>query len=235
MKKITQNVVFLLMIFGFLLTEQVFGQIEGNPENYCRNGFFPRESSVYQMAKIIGKKGDRIYFYGDERDDCPSGKNCRLKSYVIPNDEVIVSRTFGNFACVWFQPKKGSETVGWIEVDKFELIETNQNPDLKNWLGEWRYYDNSIVISKSKTPDLLDIKGNAFWKGLGDNIHIGELDDTSKPSENKLKLGENDTSEYACKVSMQLVGKYLIASDNLNCGGANVTFSGVYRKKRLSN
>jgi hypothetical protein len=31
---------------------------------------------------------------------------------------------------------------------------------------------------------------------------------------------------------MQLVGKHLVVGDNLHCGGANVSFSGVYRRKR---
>ena len=44
-------------------------------------------------------------------------QSCRLEAYVIRNDEVIVSRTFGKFACSWFQPRNGTETVGWIETD----------------------------------------------------------------------------------------------------------------------
>ncbi len=229
MKKFGQ--ILTILVFSFVLTIQVFGQLDGNPVNWCRNGAFPRENSTYQLATIIGKKGKKVYFYGDEMEDCPDGKNCRLKSYVIQKDEIIVSRTLGGYACAWFQPKKGEETVGWIKIDNLKWIETNENPDAKEWLGDWRFYDNSVLISKSKTPDLFDIKGNAFWQGFGDNIHIGELDHSAKPAGNKLNLGENDTGEYDCKVSMQLVGKYLIASDNLNCGGANVTFSGVYRKK----
>jgi hypothetical protein len=31
---------------------------------------------------------------------------------------------------------------------------------------------------------------------------------------------------------MQLVGKFLVVGDNLHCGGANLTFSGVYQSKR---
>lgn len=231
MKKIIQNTAILVIIYGFILTAQIFAQLEGNPENLCRNGFFPRESKNYKIAKIKGGKGEKVYFYGDERDDCPGGKNCRLKSYVIKNDEIIVSRVFSGFACSWFQPRKGSETVGWIKVDNLEWIDKAQKPAEKDWLGEWGFYDNSIIISKGKKPGLFDIKGNAFWKGLGDNIHIGELDHSTKPLENKLNLGAEETDEYACKVSMQLVGKYLAVSDNLNCGGANVTFSGVYLKR----
>jgi hypothetical protein len=229
MKKLIQN--FAILFIGFLLTAQAFGQLEGNPENFCRSGFFPRESENYKIAKIKGIKGEKVYFYGDDRDDCPGGKDCRLKSYVIPNNEVIVSRSFGKFACSWFQPRKGSETVGWIETEKLEWVETVQNPAPTQWLGEWRHYDNSIRISKGKTAGLFDIKGNAYWKGLGDNIHIGELDHKAKPSENTLKLGEEETSEYSCRVRMFLVGKFLIVSDNLQCGGANVSFSGVYLKK----
>ncbi|MDQ3798987.1 MAG: hypothetical protein M3384_06020 [Acidobacteriota bacterium] len=225
---------FVLSAGAFLLlftAVQTFAQLEGNPENFCRNGFFPRESSEYKLANVKGAKNEKVYFYGDDRDDCPNGKNCRMKSYLIPNDEVIVSRTFGRWACGWYQPKKGSETVGWIAVDKLEFKETNRNPSPDEWLGVWRYAGNHIEIGKSKSSGLLKITGNAFWKGLGDNIHTGELDDDSAPAGNVLKIGENETGEYDCKATLRLVGKYLIASDNLQCGGVNVTFSGVYLKK----
>ena len=231
MKKNLQSVA-ILIISTFIFATQASAQLAGNPENFCRNGAFPRESRDYKLARITGKKGERVYFYGDEREDCPGWKDCRLKSYVIPGDEVIVSRTFGAYACGWFQPAKGSETVGWIKSDNLETIEPNRNPAEKDWLGEWRFYDNSIAIAKSKKAGLFDVTGDAIWKGLGDNVHVGELDESAKPTENLLKLGEGDADEYACKVSMWLLGKYLVVSDNLNCGGANVSFSGVYRKKR---
>ncbi|HEX8369492.1 MAG TPA: hypothetical protein VF604_13180 [Pyrinomonadaceae bacterium] len=213
-----------------LFTIQTFAQLEGNPENLCRNGFFSRESSEYKLARVKGSKNEKVYFYGDNRN-CPNDKNCRTKSYVIPNDEVIVSRRFGSWACGWYQPKKGSETVGWIALDKLEFKETNQNPAANDWLGKWNYAGNQIEIGKSKTADLLTITGNAFWKGLGDNIHVGELDDQSKPAGNELKTGENETGEYECKVTMRLLARYLVVADNLQCGGVNVTFSGVYQKK----
>lgn len=229
MKKFTQNFALLLFAFGFILTAQVFGQLEGNPENFCRNGFFPRESKEYSLAVVKGKKGEKVYFYGDEREDCPKNKNCRLKSYVVPKDEVIVSRKFGNFACVWFQPKKGSETVGWISLQNLEFRNLLQS--FNEIIGNWKFYDNDIKIVKTAKPSVYKVTGNAFWKGFGDNIHIGELDGEAKFTERTLKYGAEETDEYACKVTMYLVGKYLIVSDNLNCGGANVTFSGVYRRK----
>ena len=222
---------FILSVAILLLfTVQIFAQLEGNPENLCRNGFFPRESVDYKLASVKGAKNEKIYFYDDNRD-CPNDKNCRTKSYVVPGDKLIVSRSFGEWACSWYQPKKGSETVGWIASEKLEFIESNRNPETIEWLGKWNYGGNQIEIGKSKTADSLTITGSAFWKGSGDNIHVGELDDSSKPDGNELKIGEKETGEYDCKVTMRLVGKYLIVSDNLQCGGVNVTFSGVYRKK----
>jgi hypothetical protein len=95
---------------------------QGHPENWCRNGAFPRESKDYRLAKIKGAAGERIYFHDDGKERCPAEPSCRSKAYVIPDDQVIVSRTFDRLACSWFQPRKGSETVGWIETDRLEWV-----------------------------------------------------------------------------------------------------------------
>jgi hypothetical protein len=231
MKKLIQNAAFLIIAGGFFLAATVFAQKEGNPENFCRNGFFPDESQTYKLAKITGKTGARIYFYGDERDDCPQNKNCRLKRYVIPNDEVLVSRTFGNFACAWFQPKKGGETVGWLALENVEFKPAAAKIVAGDWLGKWRFYDNVIEIKLGKESGTLVVAGDATWKGFGDNVHVGEIEETVvAPLGNTFKIGEEDDNEYACRASMQMIGKYLIVSDNMKCGGANVTFSGVYQR-----
>src|SRR5215213_3770921 len=94
--KFIQSFAVLIFVFAVFSTPQVFAQLDGNPANMCRNGLFPRDGKVYQMARITGKKGGKIYFYGDERKDCPGGgKDCRLKSYLLPGDEIIVSRVMG--------------------------------------------------------------------------------------------------------------------------------------------
>ncbi len=222
------KIVFILLLL--LSSFAAFAQLEGNPENFCRNGFFPRESEDYSIGKIKGKKGERIYFYGDD-ENCPNGKNCRLKSYLIPNDKVIVSRKFSNFACAWYQPKKGAETVGWISLDKLEFINMVQSIRKEAWTGTWKFYDSEINIAATNEENIYKVTGNAFWKGLGDNIHIGELDGIAKIVETDLKYGEEETDEFACKVKLRLIDKFMIVSDNLNCGGMNVTFSGVYRRK----
>lgn len=216
------------VFFIFLFSVSVFAQLEGNPENWCRNGLFARDSKNYSIGKVKAKKGEKVYFYGDDKN-CPNGKNCQQKAYLIAGNEVIVSRSFGKWACAWYQPKKGSETVGWLTLNKLEFTPMVQG--IEDYLGKWQFYDNDIEIKKTGDSNVFEIKGNAFWKGFGDNIHIGELDGKGIWDGNVLLYGEEEKSEYACKVRLDLVWNYLIVSDNMNCGGANVTFSGVYRKK----
>ncbi len=74
------------------------------------------------------------------------------------------------------------------------------------------------------------MKGNAFWKGLGDIIRIGELDGVAEHKDGALEYSDGN-GEFDCRLSMQFATEsFLIVADNMNCGGANVTFSGVYRK-----
>lgn len=218
-----------LAVCGLLLAAPASAQLKGNPENWCRNGHFPRESTDYKLARIKGAAGEKAYFHDDSKERCPADASCRLKTYVVPNDEVIVSRTFGAFACSWFQPRKGFGTTGWIASDRLVWVEAKRQPEERAWLGAWRAYDNSIRIAKAKAGGTLSITGEAIW-GSGSQAHTGDLDYTGKPSGDRMNFGDG-TDERDCQVKMQLVGRFLVVGDNLKCGGANVSFSGVYQKK----
>lgn len=76
---------------------------------------------------------------------------------------------------------------------------------------------------------MLAIEGEATW-GSGSRTHTGELDHAAKPSGARMNFGDG-TDEFDCQVAMHLVGKFLVVGDNLHCGGANVSFSGVYEKR----
>jgi hypothetical protein len=219
----------IVLIAG--LSGASFGQIEGNPENMCRNGFFPRDGEKHFVSWIVAKPRVRVYFYGDD-DDCPEKGKCRKKSYLIKGDEIIVAREWGKWACVWYQPRKGSETVGWIpsaNIDKTPMV---YGVGPSDWSGKWTSYENTIEIAPTNEKDVFQITGTAFWKGLGDNIHIGELDAKATHSEGMIRYGAETEGEYACRATLRLLPGYLVVSDNLNCGGANVSFSGVYRRKK---
>lgn len=219
---------FILLIIIFCFPIFSFAQLDGNPENWCRNGLFPRDSKEYSIGNIKAKKGERVYFYDDDKN-CPNDKKCQRKSYLVKGNEVLTSRTYGKYMCVWYQSKKGSEIVGWLPKDKLEF--TPMVYGIESYIGKWKFYDNDIEIQKTSDSKIFDVKGNAFWKGVGDNIHIGELDGKAEWNGDVLLYGKDDKDEYDCKVKLDLVWKYLVVSDNMNCGGANVTFSGVYVKK----
>ncbi len=220
----------ILLVLG---TFGVHGQTDespedGNPPNWCRNGHFPGYKTEFRVSRITGAKNSRSYFYKDG-GKCPEGNDCREIAYVIAGDEVIIAKTYGEFSCAWFQPKKGNATVGWIKTVDLAGIEiVERDPKIDMWAGSWVYGSSNIEIRRARGNELL-VSGNAFWHGFGDNIHIGEVAERGRPSGNRLKLGGAD--EYDCRVQMQLIGRYLIVSDNRQCGGVNVTFDGVYRKK----
>jgi len=222
----------LAFISSFLIVSGALGQQAGNPENWCRGGSFAFDSDEFKIGTVKGSNAKRVYFYNDLEEDCPVNESCKDKAYVVPGDRVVVARTFKNFACTWYSPVKGLPTVGWIKLENLTLSAGSSKPLMSDWLGEWIYGENSVKLAYTKAKGPLRITGEAYWRGLGDSIHIGELDGRAVPTGNVLKLGEDEPDKYACKAEMRLVSNFLVVRDNMQCGGANVSFSGVYRKKR---
>jgi hypothetical protein len=223
------RILFALVAVAFLSLGS-FAQADGNPDNWCRAGFFAKESDNFMIGSAKGAKNSKIYFYNDDAADCPDSEKCKAKAYVVPGDQILVSKARGNFGCAWFAPNKGHPTVGWIKMDSFRFLEMVHDASPQAWLGEWKYADNSINFTHNKLAGWLNVTGDALWKGLGDNVHIGELDGRAEPKDGILNYSDGD-DEFDCKATMRLVGSYLVVSDNLKCGGLNVSFSGVYKRK----
>jgi hypothetical protein len=102
----------------------------------------------------------------------------------------------------------------------------------KAWLGEWKFDDNRIEFTENKLPGFLNVTGSATWVGANPgNVHVGELDGRYKPQNGWIEYSDGN-DEFDCRVRLRLLGGYLIVADNLKCGGVNVTFSGIYRRKR---
>lgn len=199
----------------------------GNPANWCRNGAFASDSKEFKVARVRGARAQRAYFHGEE-EGCPGpASKCRQKAYVIPGDTLVVSRAFGEYVCAWFQPARGYETVGWLRADQLEVSETDAGPAPARWLGEWVLHENGLTIGRGTKAGELRVEGSATWHGVGDNVHVGEIDASAAPAGNTLALGDD-----ICKLTLRLVGDFLLADDNGECGGVNVTFDGVYRKKK---
>lgn len=232
MKRTCQRLALILLVLCCACAAARAQAEGGNPANWCRNGAFTRDAQEFGLARIRGEKGARVYFYGEE-EGCPGpAAKCRQKAYLIPGDEVVTSRTFGDWVCAWYQPARGSETVGWLAADRLAAVESAAAPTLASWLGTWNFYSNEVRLSRGARAGVLRVEGEATWVGVNPgNVHTGELSGEAAPAAGVLNLGGGE-EEYDCRATLRLVGPYLLISDNKQCGGVNVTFDGVYRRKK---
>ena len=220
-----------IVVIVLLFAATASAQLAGNPENWCREGFFTRDSEKFDIATVKGGRNVKAYFYNDDKDDCPSSATCRRKAFVVSGDEVVVNRTLGEFACAWYSPRSGRPTVGWIKRSDLKFGEMLLDASLRAWLGEWTFGENGIEFTENKLAGNLNVTGNATWIGANPGqVHVGELDGRYEPKNGVINYSDGD-DEYDCKATLRLLGKYLIVSDNLKCGGVNVSFSGIYMRR----
>lgn len=111
-KSSAKNALFVLIVtlslFSFLPAQQ-----PGNPNNWCREGLFTRESQKFGAGFV---RSSKAAFYSDDADSCPTSRKCKTAAYAVTGDAVITSRTFGSFTCGWFTSSKGRVTVGWLRT-----------------------------------------------------------------------------------------------------------------------
>ena len=195
----------------------------------CRNGLFADEAP-FALAQVRGE--GRAYFQADI-NGCPWNEGtCQAPAYLVPGDEVVLSKIRKGFACAYFPNDEGG-TAGWVSTRRLSLQFADNRPDEAAWLGAWQGSGANPSIRFYKDTGKLHVVGEAFWPGPQGThdyptIHIGEVDGAvSLAGHTGTYSDEND-----CRVSFTLLGDYLVASDNRRCGGVNVTFSGVYRRDR---
>jgi hypothetical protein len=194
----------------------------------------------------VNANSPRTYFVRNRADapDCPNAAlKCRGKSYFVPGDRLILSRTNGPFVCVDFSDIKGILRTGWLPASAVDR-EVAPPPALADWFGEWNEIDAKITLKPLGKG--VSISGEATWGTLDPErvkagaIHIGSIEGAARPNgaalsfatgANGVTLPVDKGADSDCKVWMRRVGPYLLASDNNNCGGMNVSFLGVYRRK----
>ena len=109
----------------------------------------------------------------------------------------------------------------------------------------WTAPEQQITIKAGRGGGL-DADGDATFGALDPErakrgaVNIGHVSGTAKPEGPILAfaMGDDDKTfpfdkggEFDCRIRLRLVGPYLLAGDNKQCGGFNVTFDGVYRRK----
>ena len=201
----------------------------------------------------IVKPGDRARFVkGSEQAGCPSASAaCAARGFVVGGDPVVVSATAGDYACVSFTGPgpKAVSTSGFLP--RARLGAPPQQPQLNAstaWAGTWQSGDEQTITIQAKPDGRIVIEGDATWGGhdpdrvkrgavnagnisaevtIADGVAAFTMDGDGATKPFDVKLPDDSG---VCRVKLWRLGPYLVAADNLGCGGMNVTFTGVYRK-----
>ena len=205
-----------------------------------------------QLA-IVTPKGRTHFVKGGEQAGCPgAGATCAMGAFVVGGDAVVVSTTSGDYACATFTGPvpKALSTSGFLPRAQLgaPLSQPPANAPAA-WAGEWRSGDEQTITIKPKGDGGIALHGEATWGAhdpervkrggvnvgdfevevpIADGVVAFAMDDdgtTTKPFD--FKRGDNDD---VCRIKLWRLGPYLVAQDNVRCGGMNVTFTGVYRK-----
>ncbi|MCB2075227.1 MAG: hypothetical protein H6917_13265 [Novosphingobium sp.] len=195
-------------------------------DRFCRNGLFPSDPP-FLLAEVQGE--DRAYFHGD-MNGCPWTRGaCSSPSYVVPGDKVLINSMHKGYACA-FYPGKGGGTAGWVPLRQLRLVPFETEPAISAWLGAWSSEGNP-ELRFFEEDGRVHVVGEAWWPGpepseMYPSPHIGAIDGPVTLNGYLARYSDEDL----CEVSFTLLGDLLIAGDNRQCGGMNVSFSAVYRR-----
>lgn len=181
--------------------------------------------------------GPKRYFHaGDEREGCPApSAACRRKGYVVAGDRLVAWEASGALTRVtYLAPGSTRPSEGWVETAALRRV-APAPPKASDWIGGWSGWESEIDITRGAKPGTFHLGGNATW-GAHDpervkrgGVNSGMFSaDLPEPKGGSLAFA--DSEEPACRITLRLLGPYLLARDNGQCGGMTVTFSGIYRK-----
>jgi hypothetical protein len=209
---------------------------------------------VTPKLAIVSPKGRVRFVSGGERPGCPAASApCAMGAFVVGGDAVIVSTTAGDYACATFTGSTltAVSTSGFLP--RAQLAASPQETPVNApaaWAGEWRSGGEQTITIQPKGDGRIAIKGDATWGGSDPErvkrgaVNAGEIeaevsiadgaasfamDDDGKTNPFDLKLPDGSD---VCRVKLWRLGPYLVAQDNVRCGGMNVSFTGVYRKAK---
>ncbi len=185
-------------------------------------------------AAVAG--GARAYFVkGSEISGCPStAPACRARAYVVAGDTVVVTADQGPYACATLTNPRGVSTSSWLETAALSPLVPAQITR-EDWLGKWKTGEQDLSITKAPGARLT-ITGDATYGTLDPErvrrgaVNMGSVSSVAEPAGNSMHVTDLDNAE--CRIDLKIVGPYLVAANQGECGGLGVSFSGVYRRMR---
>ena len=208
------------------------------------NGAEWDDTVTLAVAKVTARP--RVNFVKSPYDDdfkaatCPAATaTCHKTSYLVTGDLVLVGRTRGEFTCVTYQSPKGKKpilTTAWLPSPALTLVAPQSSLTAGGWIGAWGHPYGSIEIKPGGIGGRLRIEGEMAVPGARD-VHNGVIEAEVMPGKDSIAFVNDGWLPFetkcddACRVRMQRIGPWLLVIDNNGCGGAGVTFTGLYRRK----
>jgi hypothetical protein len=190
------------------------------------------------VSKVTAKP--RVNFVKSPYDDdfkaenCPAATDaCRKTSYLVTGDLVLTGKTREEFTCVSYHSPlsdKRTWTTGWLPSAALTPVAPMQSPKTSDWVGTWRqgaYVGGGLVEIKAEGGKLHVDAG--ILVPTARDFHNGAFEGDATVEGDTLSFA--DSYDDGCRVRMQRIGPWLLIWDNGGCGGAGVTFTGLYRNK----
>jgi len=199
----------------------------------CRVNVSSAEGAMFSVAAIAGK--GKVFLRSDQAP-CPTeAAACRKNGYVLPGDRVVMTHDGpAPYVCVVY-PNRSGGSAGFVKRDEVSFGDGVSSAVLSNWVGTWRRGDNTIVV-KAAVGGGVSLEGDAYWpsasppeKQFPGGPNIGNF--SAKAVTLATVLHVTDANSEACHVDLAVLGDYAVVRDDGQCGGMNVSFTGVYRRR----
>ena len=225
-----------LLLFTVLTTGSASAYDPYDPHN-C-NGFDWDDKQALVVQKVMAKP--RVNFVKSPYDDdfkaetCPADTQaCRKKSYLVTGDLVLTGKTLGAFTCISYQSPQAKKQIwatGWLPSAALTPVAPLASPKIPDWLGTWYHPGGGVEITRGDGGKL-HIEGEMVVPTARDT-HNGDFKADVTPQNDTIAFADEGGYGDGCQVRMQRIGPWLLVEDNGGCGGAAVTFSGLYRRKK---
>jgi len=228
-----------IVVMAFALVSAV-GGAQAQDKADCKELPQAQDLSNLSLGVIVGPK---VNFVADETDkaECPSaGPACRRRAFLRARERIVFAKdaTKAGYVCAAYVDGKGSQTTGWLPQASVKPATAPLN-----WIGAWKRNGNADIDIKRKTATSIDVSGSATWgsaaMGNLEAPFVGDLSADFDPklavqgfsSAGKSQVAYGKGDDRLCAALMSQMGPYLFVVDNMNCGGLNVTFTGLYTRR----
>jgi hypothetical protein len=107
------------------------------------------------LARVVTTQARLNFLAGrDKRTHCPSPeRSCKLKAFLIPGDEVLISAMKDPYVCATYKLQTGIATTGFLLRAALQIVSPDQGPAQK-WDGTWRRDSEAEIVIKSRDGEV---------------------------------------------------------------------------------